>query len=78
MTLREMEEMPDDVRTAANAEASRWFQAIGGASYHFADAIARAILAERERSAGLVEARLGDIDPELAEFAARLIRGQAP
>lgn len=41
-------------------------------------AVAAALCEERERCANLVEARLGDVDPELADFAAGIIRGNQP
>ena len=44
-----MTEIPEDVMKAATEAAADWFKAIGKSEYHFADAIARAILAERKR-----------------------------
>lgn len=67
-----MSEIPEDVMKTARAEASRWFNSIGSSEYHFADAIARAIIAERERCAKIAEGC--DLDPEYAEFVAQAIR----
>ena len=43
------EQFPKDIEDAARTAAAEWFRAIGTEEHHFSDAIARAILAERER-----------------------------
>lgn len=53
-------EIPTDVMDAANVEAGRWFRSIGSSEYHFSVAVARAIVAERERCALIAERQAAD------------------
>ena len=79
--------IPDDVRGLAQRAASLWFQAIGKDSYHFADAIALAIVADRRNCADAILAKRytedQGIDAEMEAYnggledAAKLLRGEA-
>jgi hypothetical protein len=79
--------IPDDVRDLAERAAGLWFRAIGKDSYHFADAIALAIVADRRNCADAILAKRytedQGIDAEMDAFnggledAAKLLRGEA-
>lgn len=58
----ERETFPADIEVAATKAAGEWFRAIGSEEHHFADAIARAILADRDAAN-----RAAAVAPELLE-----------
>jgi hypothetical protein len=53
-------DFPPDLASTAQKAASEWFRAIGTDEHHFWEAIARAMLGERERCAKLVDAHRPD------------------
>lgn len=83
--MSEASVIPDDVRELAQNAAGLWFNAIGKNSYHFADAIALAIVADRRNCADAILAKRytedQGIDAEMDAFnggleeAAKLLRG---
>ncbi len=84
-----MDEIPDDIEKAAAGVVASL--GIGGSSnpnpdgFTIRDAIARALLAEREAAtkaereyiADFVEAKMSDVDPEYGTFIATAIRSGA-
>lgn len=85
--MSEASAIPDDVRALAQKAAGLWFNAIGSKSYHFADAIALAIVADRQNCAEAILAKRytedQGIDVEMEAFnagledAAKFLRGEA-